>query len=590
MIFFSKYKMGYAMTTCLFFGITIGLAVFASDADVLCPAFMDKGSTGLCYVAIGASAAGIAGIAWPFLPHFMHAYIGLVATMPGGSVFNTQMALLAYKEALQAVRHIQALTLVPLQSAECLREETAYSMMLVRRSLFGKSHVDDMNRAINETANTFEVARRAQDRFRDAVERGFRWLEEKGVTCRQTLIIPGEKCLAERDLRRHRCYKEWEHFVNYDDSPRTKCIAWYMEDVFLDGVCGLLKTLGTAACGIFSEERITESLLAVRDRIANWMSNAIRMRIGMKIEIMSTNYVADELASAWAPFIAALNTGSKSVGLLYDFVTIYLTKYFLFVSIIIWPLYYMVNFYYGSLSFDNKYILEIEQDREYEKVDENTPDELRFLPLQPGIESETIRMVPQWIPMPDELSRLLKSFLWGFLDLLIIFLILLVDFFYTKLVDTIYYGSINLANRYQGSIFNFVRDQNARGLKYIGQMLVEQLDKFQQAAGLGRMIACAQRAPVIDYTYTVFVLIFALRLYYHYFQVKLAWIPSVICTRFNGTRYKQRLRALKAKTLQEREEYQEPEVNPMMKAYFNYCCGCCTWRKCTPYWFQSLFD
>jgi hypothetical protein len=59
-------------------------------------------------------------------------------------------------------------------------------------------------------------------------------------------------------------------------------------------------------------------------------------------------------------------------------------------------------------------------------------------------------------------------------------------------------------------------------MHYIGQILLEQLDSLQQAAGLGRMIACARRTPPIDYTYDIFILALLLRLLYIFGQIKLA--------------------------------------------------------------------
>jgi hypothetical protein len=52
-----------------------------------------------------------------------------------------------------------------LEVAECLKEETVYSMQLIRRSMFGESNVYDMNRGIKEVADSFDRARKAQDEF-----------------------------------------------------------------------------------------------------------------------------------------------------------------------------------------------------------------------------------------------------------------------------------------------------------------------------------------------------------------------------------------------------------------------------------------
>jgi hypothetical protein len=58
----------YAVLVCTFFGVTLGAFVFVSRADQMCPTYMNNGTIGLCYVAVGAGAAGVAGMMWPFLP------------------------------------------------------------------------------------------------------------------------------------------------------------------------------------------------------------------------------------------------------------------------------------------------------------------------------------------------------------------------------------------------------------------------------------------------------------------------------------------------------------------------------------------
>ncbi|KZS05221.1 uncharacterized protein LOC116923796 [Daphnia magna] len=566
MFCFTKINMLYAITVCFFFGVTVGAFVFVSRADQLCPTYMNNGTIGLCYVAVGAGAGGIAGLLWPFLPVPMHVYISLIATMTGGHVFNLQMTILTYVETMRVLSHIQKVTIVPLEVAECLKEETVYSMQLIRRSMFDESHVEDMNRGIKEVADSFDRAKQAQDEFRDTIETGFRWLESKGSTCTETLKEPYPKCLSD---------------LQNSDS---------VNQLIMGQACESLRTLGTAPCGMFSEERITDSLRGIRDRIAAWISDAIRMRVGILFEMKATNFVEDELANAWAPFKNAMNTGSDLADYLYDFVTNYVLKYMGAFILIIWPFGYMLCYNRGPLEFDNVYIPEDEQEKEYNDTNDDTLDELRYLPLQSGIETKKIRMVPAWILNPGEIFKVIKSLIFV-VDLLIILSVLLVDFYYTKVVDGMYFGSINLFNNYQGKIFDIVRLplSDAKGIHYIGQILLEQLDSLQQAAGLGRMVACARRAPPIDYTYEVFALALLLRLYYLFTQIKLAWLPSMICARYNQKRHKQRMRSLKAKTLLRRDEYYPPSRFPWLNALFGSCHNFCSYNF-TPSWLRTLMD
>ena len=521
----------------------------------MCPTYMNNGTIGLCYFAVGAGAAGVAGVMWPLLPVPMRVYVSLIATMTGGHVFNLQMTILLYIETMRALSHIQKVTIVPLEVAECLKEETVYSMQLIQRSMFGESNVDDMNRGIKEVADSFDRARKAQDQFRDSIENGFRWLEKKGSTCTDILKGAYPNCIAAGNSN-----------------------------------CESLRTMDTAPCGIFSEDRITESLLGIRSRIANWISDAIRMRIGILFEMKSTNYVEDELVNAWAPFKAAMNTGSNFFDSVYDFVTSYVLKYMGAIILIIWPFGYILCYNHGPLEFDNAYIPEEEQEKEHNKVNEETPDEVRYLPLQLGIETDKIQMVPAWIPSPREIVKGIKALIFV-VDLLIILLILFVDFFYTQLVDSMYFGSINLFNRYQGNIFDIVRQplSEAKGMHYIGQILLEQLDRLQQAAGLGRMIACARRAPPINYTYEIFILALVMRLFFIFTQIKLAWLPSMICARYNELRHKQRMRCLKARTLLRRENYRPPTLFPWMKSFYRSFYNLCS-VDLVPSWVRSLMN
>ena len=550
----------YAFIVCFFFVLTIGSFAFVSRADTLCPTYMKNGTSGLCYIAIGAGAAGIAGVLWPFLPTPMHTYISLMATMPSGDVFNIQMAIATYVELMRALRHMQKLTIVPLDVAECVKEETAYSVQLVRQSMFSESHVDGMNRGISEVADSFNKIQRVQDAFRDAIERGFRWLEGKGGKCRTVLEQPYIKCLNESTNGLH------EKFV-----------------------CGPMKLLASAACDKFSQERVTEFLLAIRDRIALWISSAVRMRVGILLELHSTGYVAEELANAWAPFKAVLNAGSTLVTFLYSFITLYVLKYMGFVVLIVWPFYYIIWYNRGPLDYDNKYIPQEEENKEMRRANEETPDEIRYLPLQLGAEVSAYQMIRCWIPTPEEISRLVASLIFV-ADLIIILAILVADFYYTKLVDGIYFGSIQMFNRYQGNIFSINRAPYATGIRYIGQIILEQLDRLQQAAGFGRMVACARPAPPIDYTYEVFIMAFCFRIFYLFSRIMLAWIPSTICARFNRQRHKQRLRSIKAKILLRREGYEAPSYCPWLRTCFASFASFCSLSHLTPRWLRHLLN
>jgi hypothetical protein len=64
-------------------------------------------------------------------------------------------------------------------------------------------------------------------------------------------------------------------------------------------------------------------------------------------------------------------------------------------------------------------------------------NEVWFLPLQLGIETDKIQMVPAWIASPEEIVKGIKALIFV-VDLLIILSILFLDIFYTNLVDSMF--------------------------------------------------------------------------------------------------------------------------------------------------------
>ena len=582
---FTKQDFVYALGICFMFGCTIGLFVLVSRTDDVCQTYFEN--KGYCYAAIGASAAVINGATWPFLNSRFKTWISLTSTLPLSPIYAVQMTILGYVETLKPLQHIYSLTKVPLEVAECVKEEVVYSVALVRRNLFSVSHVQQMNTAVIQVAETFDAAKRSQDKFREAIETVFKWLEEKGMTCEQTLVRPAKMCRPVREFF-SRCYAvpydkekltEEEHYYCFLGTYKTfyyepdtgynhtwvvshdRASQWFY-GIYCDGVA----LLSNAVCGIFSKEAVTEMLLRLRDQISAWISDAIRMRMGIQFQVHTTAYIEDELSNAWAPFKKALQTGSDFIGWLYGFIVLFVSRYIGFLTLLLFPVGY--SFYYnrGPPDFDNHYIPSSLQDKEWAKMTEDTPDDLKFLPLQ-YIETKKLQMVPAWIPTPEEIKTFVQSLIWTS-DLMVILVILLIDYYYTYLVDAAYYGSMMLFNRYQGNVFDYVHKPDLKGMAMIGQMVVEQLDKLQQAAGLGRMVACARRAPPITYGYNVFLLTFIMRIAYLYAKVKLSWLPSMMCARYNEHRHNQRMRCLKARTLLVRQSYEPPAMFPWLKSLF----------------------
>ncbi len=538
----------------------------------------------------------------------MKTWVSIASTLPLSTVFAAQLTVLGYVEALKPIQHIFRLLNVPLDFAECLKDETTYSVALIRRNLFSESNVHKLNTAVVQVAESFEAAKRTQDNYRDAIEGSFRWLEEKGLTCEQTLVRPAKMCKPVQEFF-SKCYAnpydkekltEEEQFYcgqgiykSYYYEPDTgynhtwevnhNRVSQWFYSIYCDGVA----LLSNAVCGIFSKEVITEMLIHIRDKISAWISEAIRMRMVIQFHVNTTSYIEDELISAWAPFKQTLQSGYDLIDWAYDVIERNVSRYMGFVLLLLFPIYYSTRYNTGSSLFDNNHIPSSLQEKEWSKMTEDTPDDIKFLPLQTN-ETKKFQMVPAWIPTPEEIKTFVGSLIYT-TDLIVILVIYIADYYLTQLVDAIYYGAIMGFNRYQGGVFEFIHQPNPTGMALINQMMAEQLDKLQQAAGLGRLAACARRAPPLGYGYEVLLLSVIMRIVYLYGRVKLNWIPSIMCARYNEHRHNQRMRCLKARILLERESYEPPAMFPWLRSLFKTFNGFSSSFQ-GPGWLRSIIN
>ena len=103
----------------------------------------------------------------------------------------------------------------------------------MRRNLFGESHVHKLNTAVIQVAQTFDAAKQSQDNFRDAIESAFKWLEEKGMTCEQTLVRPAKMCQPVREFFR-RCYDTYERDKHSMTEEEVHyCSSRHLQDVII---------------------------------------------------------------------------------------------------------------------------------------------------------------------------------------------------------------------------------------------------------------------------------------------------------------------------------------------------------------------
>ena len=250
--------------------------------------------------------------------------------------------------------------------------------------------------------------------------------------------------------------------------------------------------------------------------MSQWFSETVRMRIGILFAVHSTHLVEDELLGhSWETFRTALDQGASAIRRIYD-IALQLVKHSASLMLILWPLGYLMLYLYGPITFDN-----------------NRPTTKKTSPL---------KVVTGWI-------QLVRSAIFV-LDVFLIGAVLVVDFYYTQLIEWIHTKSTQLFSRYRGEIFEFLVDSaDADGIRWIGEMIWQQLDSLQQAAGLGRLMACVHPPPAADYSYGVFILALCHRLVYVYVSANWRCLPALICGRFYHHRQKLRLRQLKVKAL-----------------------------------------
>lgn len=568
MLLFTDRNMAYATVICILFGVCVGSFTWISRTENVCSQYFGN-STGLCYFALGGISTGIAGIAWPFLPTPARTIVSIASTMPTRSVFQFQLAVLTYVEMIPVFEHLfMKLPYVPIEVGECFKEETVYSFQLVKRALFKESHVEQMNAGIKDVVSSFNGVKTYQERFRDEVEKMMEWLDSRGMTCKDALRYPYKQC--------EKTFYDWERRCWDPIAWRWKSAECAFESIKYKtewGFCQILKPISDTACQIFSNRKVSEFLVQIRTKIENWISSAIRIRVGVRFELTTTNYVAQEMHSAWSPVIQMLRAGSRASSWVYSFVKEVFLKNMGFLLLVCYPVYYLLSYIFGPLTFDNKYIPVEEEYRQYVRMKATDPDEVRFLPLVCGPETDKLQMVPQWLPMPREAGKLIKSLVWT-ADLLVLFLLMVIDYYLTSAGDSLYRGTIHAFNKYQGVIFEVTHVQNATGFQRFGAFMADQLDQLQHAVGLGRMVACARRPPPITYGYSIFALCFFWRLVWLYSSAKLAWLPSMMCARYYRHRHRQRLRALKARTLLARKGCESPHMFPWLRACFRAMCNC----------------
>ena len=428
--------------------------------------------------ASGAGAAGVAGVAWPHLPIAGKAYIsamGITIT----KALQINMYLLLFKHTSTGFLHMINNTASAVELGSCILQEGIYSVRLMKRSLFQESDVDKVVRGIHQVAATAQEMQKTQEKLGADLEESMKWLEDKTSLCKKTLLLPYRNCLI---------------------ANNSSSIIW---------VCEPLKLIANADC-FKSNDRVMGIVYNIREKISDWLSKALRLRIGIAFEMHSTSYVEQELVDSWEPFKKALNYGSTFFSNMCEAI-VKLLPYITVLLIIFQPIYFIIKYNFGSVN------------------EEEAINEVRKSAI-PSVK-EVVHIIGQ-------------LFTFTFIVAVLTFI---ADFYYAKVMNQMHYF-IKSLDRFQGKIFTNNREPLGKGLKYIEQIFMETIEKLESAIGLGRMAACAR--SVQPYSDTNFIIIFAIyKIATSYYMIKLNWLASSVCANYYPQRHKQRMRWLKGKQL-----------------------------------------
>jgi hypothetical protein len=524
----------FAMVVSVLFFLTIGSYFYSFRVGDL-PCGRNSISTQpFCFAAAAGGFCFVTGLVigttWRFMPislrPFLECSLSLVGTIPSGFTAHVFVKALAYAEIIQSLSHIRELTIIPLTAVDCLKNETIYSAQLIRNSsVFQHHHMNQVNTGVVDIAAKFNNVNGTQHQFRDAVEMGFKWLESKGFGCQQVISKPFETCLNATKASKKDCQvKGADAFCDIVNISEEICLR--------------LVTLSRGPCQDLGPKKITEMLMSFRERLSSLASGAIRMRVGILFELHATSNVGNKLNETWTSILTILRNTSEFIRMIYDVTIDYVLKLMAAAGLLFWPIGYVCFYLWGPLSFDNFYMTHSEH------------NEIQGLEEMTEIQMEDLQVVPVWLPTPKEIVKMLWHLIFA-IDQLVIIAVLLVDFYYTNWVNDLHAKWTGLFQNFQKNLFgnNIQQTSQTAGIGFIGDTIVQQLEKLQEAIGFCRLLSCIRPAPPIPYSYNVFFIALAQRALYIFAQTKWRYLPSFICARFYHRRHDFRMSYLKAKII-----------------------------------------
>lgn len=544
----------FVLVIIALFSLTIAVLLFASSLSVSLCSQLSK-QTELCHFGVsvaGASAAGaVAAARWHFRSsRFEKVYLSLAATATGGFAFFIHTTSQAYSETTRVIHHIQQLVASPLHVAECLRNETGYSLSLLRKSLSQNPAVD-INRGVIEIVRSVTRVNLTQDELKQAVSAAFNWLESRGMGCKKAMSQPFIKCLSATESAKKDCLIT---------GSGALCNA---VDVGAS-ICKLLQSVNEAVCLNLGPDTVATLLSGVRKQMANFVDGAIRMRVGVLIELRTTSRVEEKLGDAWRPFRDALNRTCDIASSAF-YATQLLVRHAGITAVLVWPIAYLAFYLCGPLSFDNQYFPATDRKR-FERTIVKLDDAEERVDS-----SETIPTAISLLPTRAEAVKLVRSLVLTSFDLFIVGAVLALDYYLTLLIDQLTASVKSVIVDKSAGFDRERQQQKIEGIEWIERVITQQLETLHNAVGLSRLVHCIQPPPPIDYSYTVFYLAVAQRFVSVIMRIKYPYLPSMICARFYGRRHKIRMRYLKVKKLREilERKTKSPSAWSLLKQFFS---------------------
>lgn len=484
------------------FSLTIAVLTFSSSFSVsVCRELSRETETCHFGVSLAGATASAAVVAFRWHTHsvsFEKAYVTLAATMTGSFAFYVHTTSQMYSEFTEAIRHLYQLVTVPLGVAECLKNETTYSLNLIKSAIAESPVASSIKNGVIDIVTGVRQVDQSQNELKRAMGVGFSWLQSRGLSCEHVITEPFSQCNAAVESAKAECFKT---------GLGALCSV---ADVGTE-VCRQLMKLKDSACLHLSPDTISEMLASFRAQMEKLVAGAIRLRVGVRVQVKTTGSVEEKLSETLKPVRDSLN---KAL----DFLTrtikviLFLAKYLGFSSMLLWPIGYLICFLWGPLSFDNR----------------------RFPEKGMRKFKATVR----------ETLEIIRLFAMMNFDFVIVAGVLVLNHYLTLFVKQL---TESLSKFGEAAFLKLEHGETAEGIEWIERLFSQQLQTLNNAIGLSRLVKCVKPPLPIRYSYSMYYLTIAQRLVTVVMRVKYPHVAAMICGKFFGRRHRIRMRYLRAR-------------------------------------------